>query len=60
LALISGKQFIPDAKDAFRSARRISGVFGIVKRTLKLFDELAKADTKGVLVGIRAVIEGNE
>ena len=59
LGLIEDKNQITFAKDSFHSARKItSNAAGIIKRTLRLFDEIVKADTDGVLLEVRPVIEG--
>ncbi len=53
LALCEGPQHVAAAIAAYRSARAINQDAGIVKRTLRLFDELAKADKHGVLKEVR-------
>ncbi|MBK9924980.1 MAG: tetratricopeptide repeat protein [Anaerolineales bacterium] len=59
LGLIEDKNNFFVAKDAFRRARDITGnAVGITKRTLRIFNELAKIDIDGVLVELRPVIEG--
>jgi tetratricopeptide (TPR) repeat protein len=45
--------YIPDAISSYEAARSITRAPGIVGRVLRLFDELAKADTQGLLSGVR-------
>ena len=45
------------AKDAFHRARQINNDLGIVKRLLRLFDALARADQEGMLAPLREVVE---
>jgi hypothetical protein len=40
----------------FLTARQIAPHAGVVKSVLRLFDELAKCDTDGLLKGVREVI----
>jgi tetratricopeptide (TPR) repeat protein len=58
LALCEGAQYVAAAIAAFRAARAINKDAGIVKRVLRLFDELAKADEQGVLKEVRAAAGG--
>jgi tetratricopeptide (TPR) repeat protein len=51
-------KMIDEAIEIFRAARVIAPHAGIVKATLRLFDELAKCDPKGLLAGVRAAVEG--
>jgi tetratricopeptide (TPR) repeat protein len=60
LALIQDKKFVLGASEAFQAARNITANIGVVKRTVILFDELAKADVHGLLAEIRPVIEGKK
>jgi tetratricopeptide (TPR) repeat protein len=55
LVLVEGKEYIAFAKETFRLARKITDAAGIVNRVLRLFDELAKADTEGILAEVRQV-----
>ena len=48
-----------DAIETFRKARKIAPHAGVVKSVLRLFDELVKCDTDGVLAGVREAAEGN-
>jgi tetratricopeptide (TPR) repeat protein len=48
---------IADAIETFRKARKIAPHAGVVKRVLRLFDELAKCDTEGILKEVRKVLE---
>jgi len=49
---------VDDAIETFRKARKIAPHAGVVKRVLRLFDELAKCDTEGILKDVRSAIEG--
>ena len=49
---------VDEAIETFRAARKIAPHAGIVKRNLRLFDELAKCDTEGLLEGVREAVEG--
>lgn len=51
---------IDDAIETFRKARMIAPHAGVVKRVLRLFDELAKCDTDGILKDVRKAAEGVE
>ncbi len=55
LALCEGAQHVTAAIAAFRAARAINKDAGIVKRVLRLLDELAKADEHGMLKEVRPV-----
>jgi hypothetical protein len=46
------------ASETFQKARKIAPHAGIVKSVLRLFDELAKCDTEGILKGVRDAAEG--
>ncbi len=48
------------AIEAFRKARQIAPHAGVVKRVLRLFDELAKCDPDGILKAVRPAAEGAE
>ena len=48
------------AIETFRAARKIAPHAGIVKRVLRLFDELVKCDETGVLGEVRKLVEGSE
>jgi len=50
--------FIREAIETFQKAREIAPHAGVVKRVLRLFDELAKCDSEGVLEGVRVHVEG--
>ncbi len=52
------KKCIPDAIKAYSSARAVNRDAGIAGRVLRLFDELAKADSAGLLAGVRAAAAG--
>jgi len=49
---------VDEAIKTFRAARKIAPHAGIVKRNLRLFDELAKCDEEGLLKGVREAVEG--
>jgi tetratricopeptide (TPR) repeat protein len=49
-----------DAIETFRKARKIAPHAGIVKKNLRLFDELVKCDEEGVLKDVRKAVEGVE
>lgn len=59
LALCEGPQHVAAAIAAYLGARAINKDAGIVKRVLRLFDELAKADSSGVLAEVRAAAAGD-
>ncbi len=48
------------AIETFRKARKIAPHAGIVKATLRLFDELTKCDLEGILKDVRKAAEGVE
>ncbi len=50
------KRYITDAINAYKAAREINKYAGVVGRVLRLFDELAKADSKGLLVEVRTLL----
>ena len=50
---------IEQAIECFRAARRIAPLEGVVKRVLRLFDELVKCDAEADLKEVRKAIEGN-
>jgi len=52
------KEHLKEAKNAYQSSREIIKTPGVVKRVLRSFDELAKADTEGMLKEVRAVAAG--
>ena len=58
LAVLEDKINIDYAKDTFLRARKITCAEGIIKRNLRIFDELVKTDAENVLLGIRHVVEG--
>ena len=59
LALCEGKSnYIKEAIHAYTKARSITRAPGIVGRILGLFDELARADTQGLLAGVREAAGG--
>jgi tetratricopeptide (TPR) repeat protein len=49
---------VDDAIETFRKARKIAPHAGVVKSTLRLFDELVKCDTEGILKDVRKAVEG--
>jgi len=49
---------VDEAIKTFRAARKIAPHAGVVKSVLRLFDELAKCDTEGLLEGVREAVEG--
>jgi hypothetical protein len=49
---------VDDAIETFHKAREIAPRAGVVKSVLRLFDELVKCDTEGILKDVRKVIEG--
>jgi tetratricopeptide (TPR) repeat protein len=51
------KRDLQDAIETFRKARKIAPHAGVVKSVLRLFDELAKCDTEGILKDVREVID---
>lgn len=65
LALTTGDSHLKDdchlqAIETFRTARKIAPHAGIVKSVLRLFDELVKCDTDGILKDVRSAVEGKE
>jgi tetratricopeptide (TPR) repeat protein len=58
LAICDDMKYIADAIESFQNARKIAPHAGIVKRNLRLFDELAKCDTEGILEDVRQAVEG--
>ena len=59
LALCEGKSdYIEEAIHAYTKARSIIRAPGIMGRFLRLFDELARADTQGLLSGVREAAGG--
>jgi tetratricopeptide (TPR) repeat protein len=63
MAMVSAGRVAPTINDAieiFRKARQIAPHAGVVKSVLRLFDELAKCDTGGVLEPVRAAAAGKE
>jgi tetratricopeptide (TPR) repeat protein len=55
-----GENYIAETVATFQKARKIAPHAGIVKRNLRLFDELAKCDENGLLKPVRAAVEGKE
>jgi hypothetical protein len=51
---------VQQAIETFRAARKVTSAAGVVKRVLRLFDELVKCNQEGVLAEIRKSAEGNE
>lgn len=60
LVLCDGKQHIPEAIESFRESRKIAPHAGVVKRNLRLFDELVKCDDEGILKDVKKAVEGKE
>ena len=60
MGLLGEKHYISAAKETFRKSRKITSAEGIVKRVLRLFDELSKADPEGIISEIRTFVEGKE
>jgi tetratricopeptide (TPR) repeat protein len=58
LALCAAPTPIPAAKAAFQAARAVTSAAGIVGRVLQLFDDLAQADSKGILAEVRPTAAG--
>jgi len=59
LALCGGERnYIEEAIHAYTKARSITRAPGIVGRVLRLFDELAKADTQELFAGVREAAGG--
>jgi tetratricopeptide (TPR) repeat protein len=51
-------EYYQQAIETFQAARKIAPHAGIVKSNLRLFDELAKCDTEGILKDVRPAVEG--
>jgi tetratricopeptide (TPR) repeat protein len=51
---------LTEAVETFRKARKIAPHAGVVKRVLRLFDELVKCDEEGILKDVRSAVEGKE
>jgi tetratricopeptide (TPR) repeat protein len=49
---------IGDAIETFRKARKIAPHAGVIKSVLRLFDELVKCDSEGILKEVRDAAEG--
>jgi tetratricopeptide (TPR) repeat protein len=65
LAILAGRgdacvALTNDAIETFRKARKIAPHAGIVKATLRLFDELAKCEGGDILKEVRQAVEGKE
>jgi tetratricopeptide (TPR) repeat protein len=64
LALLEGSNeyldYLEDSIDAYQAARRFTSDAGIVRRVLRCFDELAKADLAERLASVRQAAAGNE
>ena len=60
LAICDDKKYVADANDAFHNARKIASYAGVVKQSLRLFDELVKCDEEGILKDVRNAVEGKE
>jgi len=58
--LSRSKRDLQDAIETFRTARKVAPHAGIVKRALRLFDELVKCDEQGILKNMRNAVEGRE
>jgi hypothetical protein len=52
------EKLLAEAVAMFKKARKIAPHAGVVKSVLRLFDELAKCDTEGILKGVREVVAG--
>ena len=52
------KRDLQDTIETFKKARKIAPHAGIVKSVLRLFDELAKCDKKGILKKVRKAVGG--
>ncbi len=55
-----GAPTVDDAIETFRKSRKIAPHAGVVKSVLRLFDELVKCDTEGILKDVRKAAEGVE
>ena len=51
---------LDDAIETFRKARKIAPHAGVVKRNLRLFDELMKCKGGEILKDVRNAVEGKE
>jgi len=62
LALCGGNPaaHVGEAIAAYRAARAVTSAPGIVQWALRLFDELAVADSAGVLAGVREAVAGED
>jgi tetratricopeptide (TPR) repeat protein len=60
LAICDNRNHVADAIQAFHAARKIAPHAGIVKRVLRLFEEVVKCDKEGILKDVRKAVEGNE
>jgi hypothetical protein len=49
---------VDGAIEYFRAARKITSATGVVRRVLRLFDELVKCDADGILKDVRKAAEG--
>jgi tetratricopeptide (TPR) repeat protein len=58
LVLCAGPEHLEPAIEAYRAARVINADAGHVKRVLRLFDVLARADRAGMLTKVRAAAAG--
>ena len=58
IGLIVDKQYLISAKDCFLNSRKITNAAGIVKRVMRLFNELSICDSEGLLAEIRPIAEG--
>jgi tetratricopeptide (TPR) repeat protein len=54
------RKTVAEAVEVFRKARKIAPHAGVVKSVLRLFDELVKCDSDGVLKDVRKSAEGVE
>jgi len=53
-------EVVAEAMETFSKARKIAPHAGVVKRVLRLFDELVKCDEEGILKDVRNAVEGVE
>jgi tetratricopeptide (TPR) repeat protein len=58
LALCGDLMQVGKAKAAYKAARMVTSAAGVVRLALQLFDTLAPADTKRILVAIRSIVSG--
>jgi tetratricopeptide (TPR) repeat protein len=56
--LCGERRRLDEAADAYSTARAITSHDGVRTRTLGLFDDLARADSQGVLAKIRPIVAG--